>query len=855
MACAEIILSIIAKGVLDKIASLTFSEISMVRGVNKEMEKFKKTLSSIKAVLSDAEEQQVKNHTVQDWLEKLKDVVYDVDDVLDEISTEVLRQKVETHGSILKQVDNFFSHSNPVAFSFKISRKIKDIRERLDDIVLERRNFHFKEQVVDAQVQNKVREQSHSFMRESDVIGRDYDKDKIVELLLSSSDHESLSVIPIVGLGGLGKTTLVKLVYNDERIVRNFELRLWVCVSQEFDLKKLLEKIIKSGTGANCGYLELDQLQTCLRDNLNAKKFLIILDDVWNDDPTKWIELRNLLSDGANGSKIIVTTRSTVVASIMGTTQSYNLKGLSNDECLSILVKFAFKEGDAKRYPKLVDIGKAIVTKCGGIPLAVRTLGCLLYMKIEEREWLYIKDNEIWKLEQKENDILPALRLSYEQMPSYLKQCFVYCSIFPKDCEIGRVQLITLWMAQGFLLPNGSRQQLEDIGNQYFNELLSRSFFHEVNEKFDAEVLMCKMHNLVHDLAQLMASTEYLNVDFNSRLVSERVRHVSFIEYDLYEKEFPMPMLNAKKLRSFSFSYQVGPISKSFLYTLILHFRCLRVLDMGGAEFEELPSFIGKLKHLRYLNLSWNRSLKVLPNSICKLLNLRTLHLYGCEQLRELPRDIGKLISLRHLYLTSQSIGLPEKMFEGLTSLRYLWFQRCNRLVSLSEGIQHLTSIRRLRMEECHSLASLPSGIKHLTALEKFWITDCQELNLLEGEDMKGLKSLQSLAIVGLPKLVALPQGLQQSAATLQYLTIQNCQGLKTLPKWLEDLTSLRRLYIRNCPTLMCLPQGVHRLTALQQLSIRGCPQLSVRCERETGEDWPNISHILEIYLDSVKIK
>uniref|UniRef100_A0A5B7AAH7 Putative disease resistance protein RGA1 n=1 Tax=Davidia involucrata TaxID=16924 RepID=A0A5B7AAH7_DAVIN len=850
---AETFLFEIAAVALRKIAALSVNEIVLAWGVESELSRLENTVSAIRSVLLDADEQRLKKQQVNDWLEKLNDVLYDVDDLLDDIATEALRWKVEIGQSKRKEVGNFFSRSNPLAFRFTMSHKIKKIRERLDDIDADRRSFHFVEQVIDTQVANRVRE-THSFVCASDVIGRVGDKVKIVELLLRLDCPEDISVVPIVGLGGLGKTTLAKLVYNDERVVGKFEARMWVCVSEDFELKKVTEKIIKSANCASNVQLDLDQLQTCLRRHLNSKKFLLVLDDVWNEDPKKWKDLRELLSGGAKGSKILVTTRSGTVASIMGTIPPYNLKGLSNDECFSIFVKCAFKEGQEKEHPKLVEIGKVIVSKCGGIPLAVRTLGSLLYMKTEEREWLYIKDNDMWKIAQKENDILPILRLSYDQMPSHLKQCFAYCCNFPKDYLIPREELINLWIAQGFIQPADGSLQLEDIGNLYFRDLLSRSFFHDVDETFDSEILTCKMHDLVHDLARSVAGKEFSIMNCETKVISERVRHGLFCEENLSGKEFPRSLRELEKMRSFSFSFKIGPISKSFLDALIKSFKCLRVLDLSESEFEELPNSIGTLNHLRYLGLCQNRCIRELPNSICKLLNMQTLYLFGCEQLQDLPKDIDKLGSLRHLYLTSQLTCLPEKALEGLTSLQSLSILQCHRLESLSEGMQHLTALRSLHISQCPRLASFPNSIKCLTALEKLWIWDCELFSLnFPGEESTGLRSIQSLLIWGLPNLVVLPDELQNAATSLQYLLIQDCPSLKDLPKWLARCANLLKLEVVNCPILDYLPEGMNQLTALRVLCLKGCPGLSKRYGNNRRVWWSDISHIPEIYIDSDK--
>ena len=282
-----------------------------------------------------------------------------------------------------------------------MGHQIKKIRERFDEIAKLSGEFNLIERLDDHRlVVHKEREPIHSFVLSSDIIGRAKDRENIIELLMQTSDgkSETVSVVPIVGIGGLGKTALAKLVYNDQRVEEHFELKIWICVSEDFGERQIMTKIIKSITGQNQGDLDIEQLQRILRVCLNGKRYLLVMDDVWNEDPKVWDELKSLLWGGAKGSKILVTTRSNKVASIMGTrggTTGYNLQGLPFEDCLSLFMKCAFKE-ERDKHPNLAKIGEGIVKKCGGIPLAVRALGSLLYCSTDEHDWEYVRDNEIW---------------------------------------------------------------------------------------------------------------------------------------------------------------------------------------------------------------------------------------------------------------------------------------------------------------------------------------------------------------------------------------------------------------------------------------------------------------------------
>ncbi|KAJ0018381.1 hypothetical protein Pint_11519 [Pistacia integerrima] len=862
---AETIVSVIAEVLLGKLFSLASNEIGLAWGVQKDAQELVDTLTTIKAVLLDAEDKQIHNEKLKVWLGKLKEICYDVEDVLDEIEVEGLHKQVLNSQSSTRKVCHFFSSSNPIVFRFTLEHKIKKIKKRLAKIVVNKDNFNLTEKVDSNHVIGWERE-THSFVHASDVIGRDKDKEEIMKLLLHPGNgHENASVIPIVGIGGLGKTTLVKLVYNDKMVEEYFTLKMWVCVSDEFVLKKLLIDIIQSATGQKNIHENIDRLQRILRDILSHEKYLLVLDDVWNEDYGLWVELRNLLIECVSGSKIIVTTRSDRVASIVGTVTTYKLEGLSLDDCLLVFVKYAFKEGQEKQHPNLMEIGIEIVKKCGGVPLAVRVLGSLLYSSTSEQDWKNLRDNEIWKLDKKENGILNALRISYNHLPPHLKQCFVYCSIFPKDIEFTSIHLVRFWMAHGLLQSHNENQDLENIGKQYVKELMSRSFFQDIVQLHE-NLYTFKIHDLMQDLATSLMRNECLIVKSTNQICTKSHRHLLFYFIDAPIIDVPNILPNLGHLRSITFYPITGEstgISQSFLELIVSRCKFLRMLNLFSSNIEVVPKKIGNLKHLRYLYLGYNPKIKELPSSIYKLQNLQYLSLLGCEELKALTRDVKYLISLRRLVLTTIQKHLPNNGIGCLNSLRHLWICKCNNLEYLFEDIGCLKGLRSLWITECPRLISLPHGVRNLSSLEELGLRSCKRLNLdlsigLDKQDNHDeLNStwphLRYLRITELPQLVEFPQWLIQcSTNTLEGLEILNCSNLKALP---ESMEKLQFLGIEKCPKLSSLPKNMDRLIALRELIIRGCPKLSERCEQEIGEDWSKIAHILRITLEGKMIK
>ncbi|XP_030964209.1 putative disease resistance protein RGA3 [Quercus lobata] len=578
----------VVKGITEKAGNLVAQEIGLLWGVKDGIKKLGDTVLTISAVIQDAEKKQQHNNQVRVWLERLNDTLYEADDLLDDIYTEALRREVMTRNKKAKEVRIFFSKSNQLAFGLKMGHKVKEMNERLDAIK-NAKGFHLDERPVETQVGGYRVRETHSFVRTEAVIGRDNDKEEIIKILLDPNVEESLLILPIVGLGGMGKTTLAQLIFNDNEIQNSFEQKLWVCVSDDFEVKVIVKKILECAQSMKPEDLEMNTLINDLKKEIDGKRYILVLDDVWNEDPKKWLNLKDLLMGGARGSRILVTTRNNRVAKITKTIQPYLLEGLDKEKSWVLFKQMAFENGQEPEKSIFKVVGKEILERCKGVPLAIRTIGSLLYFKNTEKEWLSFKDSELSKVPQEENDILPTLKLSYDHLPSYLKQCFAYCCLFPKDYKIHKQTLIQMWMAQGFIRPLNQNHCLEDAGHEYIMDLLWRSFFQEVEMDKDNNILQFKMHDLMHDLAKLVAGSYSTTCYSEEEIIDEKTLHVSFGGQS--QSQIPSSMFKSRRIRTLIFHGQLWPLGQQKLIynsALVTSFKFIRLLDLVNMDSQTL---------------------------------------------------------------------------------------------------------------------------------------------------------------------------------------------------------------------------------------------------------------------------
>jgi hypothetical protein len=477
----EFIFSKLLETLYENLAVPKFWDFVRGQGLQENLDEWRTTLPAIQKMLDDVEEKQYTDTDVKKWLDDLRDLIYDVEDIVDELTTEVSTAENKARPSkVPRLTSSACSWITPRYFEIdsRLRSKIKEVTDGLNDILTRKGQLNLKETADGRSLMKTGVRAPTSVLTEPHVYGRDKDKEDVLELLLDEKwDDAGVSVIPILGMGGIGKTTLAQLLFNDENVQSFFDLKAWACVSEDFDVVRVTKTILKSVTYESCEDNDLNLLQVKLKEKLKGKKFLVVLDDLWNENYDDWIILRAPFLAGAPGSRIIITTRNERVSSTTGTIQTHHLQVLSNDACLSLFTQHALGASDFSADRTLQDIGEKIVEKCQGLPLAAKTLGGLLRTTRDRVEWEEVLKSKIWDISEKSSGILPALMLSYHHLPSHLKRCFAYCSIFPKGYEFEEEKLVLLWMAEGLIQSREGDKQMEDLGSNYFRALLSRSFF------------------------------------------------------------------------------------------------------------------------------------------------------------------------------------------------------------------------------------------------------------------------------------------------------------------------------------------------------------------------------------------
>ncbi|PNT68530.1 disease resistance protein RGA2 isoform X2 [Brachypodium distachyon] len=835
---ADLLLLPVVRTAAGKAADAVVRRMTGMWGIDDDRLKLERQLLAVQCKLADAEIKSETNQYIRRWMKDFRTVAYEANDVLDGFQYEALRREARIGESKTRKVLNQFTSRSPLLFRLTMSRDLNNVLEKINNLVEEMNKFGLVEHAEPPQL---ICRQTHSGLDDSaDIFGRDDDKGVVLKLLLGQHNQRKVQVLPIFGMGGLGKTTLAKMVYNNHRVQQHFQLTMWHCVSENFEAVAVVKSIIELATKGRCELPDtVELLRVRLQEVIGQKRYMLVLDDVWNEEVRKWEdELKPLLcSVGGPGSVILVTCRSRQVASIMGTVGLHELPCLREDDSWELFSKKAFSRG-VEEQAELVTIGKRIAKKCRGLPLALKIMGGLMSSKQQVQEWEAIAESNIGDNIGGKYEILPILKLSYRHLSAEMKQCFAFCAVFAKDYEMEKDILIQLWMANGFIQEEGT-MDLAQKGEYIFYDLVWRSFLQDVKvnlRRFIAtsyESIGCKMHDLMHDLAKDVAHGCVTIEELIQQKAS--IQHVRHMWIDAQYELKP----NSRVFKGMTSLHTLLAPSKSHKDLMEVKGMPLRALHCYSSSIIHSP--VRHAKHLRYLDLSWS-DIFTLPDSISVLYNLQTLRLDGCSKLQHLPeagygieelKDLCQLGNRLELYnlrkirsgQNAKKASLHQK--HNLSELLLCWGRRksyepgeefCNEEVLVS-----LTPHSKLKVLEVYGYGGLE--ISHLMGdpqmfrcLRKFYISNCPRCKTLPIVWIS--MSLEYLSVANMGNLTTLWKSIKAEAEGYSTL-LQFFPKLKEIV--LDELPILER-WAENCAGE---PNSLVMFPLLEKLTIIKCPKLA----------------------------
>ncbi|KAF8745051.1 hypothetical protein HU200_013463 [Digitaria exilis] len=832
-------LDALASYVQNMLVEMAKEEVHMLLGVSEDIVKMDVKLRDLKNCLADADRRNITDLSVQEWVRELRNAMYDATNILDLCQLKAMEQGPRRDVGCFNPL--LFCMRNPL-HAHDIGSRIKKLNRRLEEI--KKRSMYFSfinlgsyEYCNRREISsNPCTRETSGELDELSVVGEKIEEDtrNLVEILttddLSKYDYSKIMVFAIVGVGGIGKTTLAQKIFNHDIIQQEFPKKIWLSVNQDFNETELLRRAITEAGGdhQSAGNTR-GALERALKETLDGKKTFLVMDDVWNH--RAWedvLRIPMINASLAHGSRVLVTTRHDTVARGMMAKKPYHHvdKLEPTDAWLLLKKQVVGNESDEAQIELVKDIGMEIIAKCDGLPLAVKVMGGFLRQKrIGRRDWEDVLNDSIWSVSQMPEELNNAIYISYKDLQPCLKSCFLHFALLPKCKMFIMDDLVSMWISEGFV--HETSRDYEEIGREYYHELIQRNLL--VPDKECPDQAYCNMHDVVHLFAQYVARNEAL-VAHNSEIdiCDKQMNSQKFIQLSLMGTR----ELESSKLEWCSIQAQtslrtlisVGHIKIKNSESL-LAFSNLRTLHVEDANFDGLAESLDQLKHLRYLSLARTNTSR-LPENIHKMKFLLHINLASCEGLVKLPASISNLQQLRYLNISATSIKYIPRGFCGLTSLRKLLGfpahvegDRC----SLEElgPLSHLTwlSIRDLK-----NVSSSKYAIK-VRLHEKVYLRTLALIctDTLSIRPDEGISENEQQRVEEVFDELCPPLG-------LEFLLIGGYFG-RRLPRWMKSasvvyLRSLRILSLHDLVFSTELPVGLCQLPCLEHLRINLVPAI-----------------------------
>ncbi|XP_044962009.1 putative disease resistance RPP13-like protein 1 isoform X1 [Hordeum vulgare subsp. vulgare] len=843
------VLDAFASYLADLLTQVDAQELEMHIDASDEIDKMGNKLHDLKNFLADADRRNITDKSVQEWVGQLKRAMYEAADILDLCQLKVVESgtshvNVGCLDPLLFCMQNFRGCFNPLLLcmqnpsdAHEIGTRIKALNQRLDTIKEQSVAFGFinlgpNEEHSSNMHMSHRRNPSREMSGDPDrfgVVGEKIEEDtkSLVAQIMQAGNkvNNNIMVLAIIGVGGVGKTTLAQKVFNDKAIQGEFSKKIWLSIDKNFSEVELLRRaVIEAGGDHRRAGNTKATLDQTLKDALIGHKTLLVMDDVWNHGVWEGV-LKVPFNAAASGSQVLITTRDEGVALGMIATWPYHhVNTLPPDDAWLLLKKQVLSSDiDEKHINMLTDIGLKIIQKIGGLPLSIKLMGGLLRERGGTRHyWEKVLDDSKWSMAKMPRELNYAVYLSYEDMPSYLRQCFLYYSLLPKRKKFHVSEVVAMWISEGCI--HGSLDDLEESGRYYYNELISRNLIEPDKSHFDQSY--CSMHDIVRSFAQYMTEDEALiahNGDINilAELNSQKFLRLSIEANGLQPGEIYWKSIHKQHVRTLISTIQIKMKHGDSLDT----FSCLRVLHIESVDVATLVESLHQLKHLRYLALI-NSDIAVLPENIGNMKLLQFINLCGCTQLVKLPDSIVNLGQLR--LLSIPSIDMIPRGFCSLTSMRRLDGFRAHMdgdWCSLDElgPLSQLRTLKVIQMESV-SAASFAANARlgekihlidlflHCTSkLGDYWF--CKEY---EGISVQEQQRIEKVFDVLCPP------------PSVEGLHIEGYFG-QQLPSWMMStltvpLNNLKTLYFSDLACCTQLPNGLCQLPYLQLLEVCNAP-------------------------------